>query len=686
MMVVQHNMMAMNGNRLLKINTGTISKNTEKLSSGYKINRAADDAAGLAISEKMRRQIRGLTRASENAQDGVSFCQIADGALNEIHDMLKRGKQIAIQASNATLSDTDRSYLQQEVAALNKEIDRVSTTTVFNEINIFKKGGTVYYTDDMIDRPNISANQESESNIYIEWSLVDVDGNKIGSVNGSNAVGSATSYAGSDIAQFIQKTASETVNKLASSYPTLFSKASTSGINIGLNLANIDGGGNVLASAGLSMSSSNSSTKMNYVLNVDTSDYPIDSFSSVSDDKKADLAATIAHEMTHLVMYDTVTSSMLDGRTTSFPDWFVEGMAQTSSGDNGWVSNRLNPSSSDAEVKNYMSKLYSMPYGAGYLGTMFLGAAASGVSDIKTATSADIKKGLDKILSEVATGKSFNQAIADNTKYANLSSFENAFREAEGDSLGFVKNLLTARGSSGAGSLLGSSLGAAEKDVFSANPSGVAGNYTIQTGNTQYENVVNTGIKLSPVGDNGSGEDGGEDDGDYGGMGNNPGGGGAGGAGGPSNPMLGIVYHGDFNLQVGSEMGNLLKVWQFDASASALFLRFDGTPGSVTCYSRKMNVSTIERAQMSLEDIDNADQRVSSIRSYYGATQNRLEHTIKNLDNVVENTTAAESAIRDTDMAKEMVAYSNNKILQQASMSILGQSNQSNQDILRLLG
>ena len=92
--------------------------------------------------------------------------------------------------------------------------------------------------------------------------------------------------------------------------------------------------GNVLASAGLSMSSSNSSTKMNYVLNVDTSDYPIDSFSSVSDDKKADLAATIAHEMTHLVMYDTVTSSMLDGRTTSFPDWFVEGMAQTSSGDN----------------------------------------------------------------------------------------------------------------------------------------------------------------------------------------------------------------------------------------------------------------------------------------------------------------------------------------------------------------
>ena len=142
-MVVQHNMQAMNANRMLGVTTGAQAKSTEKLSSGYKINRAADDAAGLTISEKMRKQIRGLDRASTNAQDGVSAVQTAEGALTEVHSMLQRMNELATQAANGTNSESDRDAIQAEIDQLTTEIDRVAETTKFNEIYLLKgdKGG-----------------------------------------------------------------------------------------------------------------------------------------------------------------------------------------------------------------------------------------------------------------------------------------------------------------------------------------------------------------------------------------------------------------------------------------------------------------------------------------------------------------------------------------------------------------
>ncbi len=132
-MVVQHNITAMNSNRMLGLTTSAQAKSTEKLSSGYQINRAADDAAGLSISEKMRRQIRGLTQASANAQDGISCVQTAEGALNEVQDMLQRMNELAVKGENGTLTSTDRTYIQAEVKQLMSEIDRVQSTTTFNE-------------------------------------------------------------------------------------------------------------------------------------------------------------------------------------------------------------------------------------------------------------------------------------------------------------------------------------------------------------------------------------------------------------------------------------------------------------------------------------------------------------------------------------------------------------------------
>ena len=135
-MIVKHNITAMNSNRMLGLTTSSQAKSTEKLSSGYKINRAADDAAGLSISEKMRRQVRGLTQAAANAQDGISVVQTAEGALNEVEDMLQRMNELAVKGENGTLTTTDRSSIQAEIRQLMSEVDRVQSTTTFNEMNL----------------------------------------------------------------------------------------------------------------------------------------------------------------------------------------------------------------------------------------------------------------------------------------------------------------------------------------------------------------------------------------------------------------------------------------------------------------------------------------------------------------------------------------------------------------------
>ena len=147
-MVVQHNITAMNANRMLGVTTSGQSKSTEKLSSGYRINRAADDAAGLSISEKMRKQIRGLSQASTNAQDGISCVQTAEGALTEVHSMLQRMNELTVQSANGTNSTVDRNAIQAEIDQLTTEIDRVSETTKFNETYLLKgaDSGTKTYT------------------------------------------------------------------------------------------------------------------------------------------------------------------------------------------------------------------------------------------------------------------------------------------------------------------------------------------------------------------------------------------------------------------------------------------------------------------------------------------------------------------------------------------------------------
>ena len=200
-MVVQHNVTAMNANRQLGITTGIQAKSSEKLSSGYKINRAADDAAGLAISEKMRRQVRGLTQASSNAQDGISAVQTAEGALNEVHDMLQRMNELATKAANETLTSSDRSYIDSEITALKTEIDRTAEATEFNNQHLLNGSFT---------GKKLQVGTETNANNQIEISIdkMTASGIGVGSVTVAGADGSNARAAMDSI-----KTALENVSK-----------------------------------------------------------------------------------------------------------------------------------------------------------------------------------------------------------------------------------------------------------------------------------------------------------------------------------------------------------------------------------------------------------------------------------------------------------------------------------------
>ena len=215
-MVVQHNLRAMNSNRMLGVTAGQQSKSTEKLSSGYRVNRAADDAAGLAISERMRKQVRGLTKAVSNAQDGISCVQTAEGALAEVHDMLQRMNELAMQAANGTNSNTDRTYLNQEVTALTSEIDRIGNTVTFNDQKLLSGS----FTGKKLQVGFTTADQISISISQIKSSVIGLNGISIATSTGAVSALAKISSAINNISNMrsnlgaIQNRLEHTVNNL----------------------------------------------------------------------------------------------------------------------------------------------------------------------------------------------------------------------------------------------------------------------------------------------------------------------------------------------------------------------------------------------------------------------------------------------------------------------------------------
>ncbi|MBP3819381.1 MAG: flagellin [Butyrivibrio sp.] len=438
-MVIQHNITAMNSNRQLGMTTWMQAKSSEKLSSGYKINRAADDAAGLAISEKMRRQVRGLTQASANAQDGISLVQIADGAMAEVHDMLQRCNELAVKAANDTLTGQDRSYIQAEIDRIKEEVDAINGKTTFNEIYVLK-----------------------------------------GKITG--------------------------------------------GLDLGVSI--------------------DSSTQM--------------------------------------------------------PSW-----AAISDADGGYMSGTYNDGTNDYVA----SKI-----------------------DFSAFDGSDAKK-------EELAGTGFNTTCCTCNKHYSIK-----FNNGDGDSMEtsgqhYIYNVDISGCSNG-------------NDIVAKIAALSTGHYT------EFEDGGN-GVLI--IHDNRSTATSGNGYGLF-------------GSGVAVQQTKYDDAEGDIILQVGSET----------SSENQITLEMPYICAQ-TCKIDSISVLSHELAKSAIESIKNGLEFVSEQRSRMGAYQNRLEHTVLNLDNVVENTQAAESRIRDTDMAAEMVKYSNNNILQQAGQAMLAQANQTNQGVLSLL-
>lgn len=634
MLSTKTNIQAWNAERQFGMVSKKNAKSTEKLSSGYRINRAADDAAGLAISERMRRQIRGLTQASNNAQDGISMVQTAEGALNEVHDMLHRANELSVKAATGTLTDADRAMIDLEVQQIKKEIDKTAENTVFNEIRLFPEDGLapsamqseIYYYD-LTYNPADGTFSVASS----DAGLLSVDG-AAGRAAGAagraaiNPTPSGGALANLLATDFIPKAAQQIMD----AFPSIKNDIGGVTLNLAVKVQRIDGKDKTLAQAYFTFNTAGGRPKV-LELRVDNADFTLADAQGTGSRAEV-LQSTIAHELMHTFMQYSMTDGMSGrGSNTKYPTWFTEGTAQLAGGGfpTNWNNTLIayaknltdeNDSSQDANMKAYLKKYTpaNRPYGHGYLAAAYAGWLANGGGDV---TGDNIAAGMDKIFADLINGSSLSSAIQKHTGIS-ASTLTSRITSGSGGALEFVRKL-TYNSLGGAGS------------------------------------VITNSLKVSGVIDG------------------TVSGGGTGG-GTPSTPStkpIGGSSDGGkrIALQVGADAGQHIELSLYQMSTHALGLA-------------DTNVKTTDDADMAIDAIKAAIEYVSNVRSDYGAVQNRLEHTINNLDNIVENTTAAESRVRDTDIAKEMVRYSNNQILMQAGASVLSQANQHSEMILSLLG
>ena len=575
-MVVQHNLTAMNSNRMLGLTTASQAKSTEKLSSGYKINRAADDAAGLSISEKMRKQIRGLTQASLNAQDGISAVQTAEGALTEVHDMLQRMNELAVKASNGTMSEDDRSYVQNEIDQLVTEIDRVSETTKFNETYLLKGAG------------DKSATVKADATIGTTSSEATVTAAKGNIYSGTIASGLASGT--EDTATVTYKdaegnTRTKEVTFKAGADAEATAKNLAKAIEDDKDLGRIfnasaDKSGKLTVESKLNGNKTDDSK--NAVTGI--------TFKSTAGALKTDITGATTEAATGESVTFTLTNKAGANQLQDGNSITIDGKTYT------YDSNKAS-TTDDANTFKSLDDLQKL-----------LG------DDYKVSVEITATKTSQKWKVDPAGGAS--AAIKDGDEVVTTEKTD----------------LAAASKTSALGTITATNGTNAFTDVAkpTGNTAGTQVTYTdkVITLNIARKAAVETSDALT------------------------------------------------LSLQVGADSTDENKISVDIESMGAKSLGIDGL---------KVDGTNSTNADNAIDTIAAAIQKVSTQRSSLGAVQNRLEHTINNLDNVVENTTSAESQIRDTDMATEMVKYSNNNILAQAGQAMLAQSNQANQGVLSLL-
>ena len=659
-MVISHNMLALNAYNQLNITSNNKAKSTEKLSSGYKINRAADDAAGLSISEKMRHQIKGIERSSLNAEEGVSLAQTADGALDEVTAMLQRGNELSIQAANGTNSESDRKAIKEELEQINTEIARISDSTKFNEVQLFPKDGSTEYVAEIASRHG----KMVSSAVYNMQPMTITDSYEI-SFDAKNEVFSIASY--SVPANGIADSGSVLADKIANEYfPNAISQIldaypalNVGSFDLGLNIGYVDGENNKLAYASCRLSARNENSNMvgfayDFSFTVDTSDFN-DNDALGTGDRAGLLESTIAHELTHSLMQNAFPAYMAENNTissvttkandASFPLWFKEGVAQLSGGGmytgQGWnnalanIARTLqteNDTARDGDIATVLKSRTTAdnPYGQGYLTSAYIGYLASGANPM--VTSSDIASGINNVFTYLQTHDASLEDAVNALTGRNLSSIVGSMDSGAADAVQFVRKLAYASRNGNGSVITGLEVGGKDLLGNMVSPSQI-NKYKITEISIETDDAVDENVRKRLTG-----------------------------------TVKGIALH----VGTESDMDNKIPIMLYSI-----------TP-------KMMEIDPVEMenemsATKTITKYGNALEYVNYIRSYYGAVQNRLEHTIANLDNVGENTTAAESRIRDTDMADEMVKYSMSNILEQSGQSMLAQANQSVESVLALL-
>ena len=560
-MRIQHNIMAMNAYRNYSNNTSALSKNLEKLSSGYKINRAGDDAAGLAISEKMRAQITGLETAQKNAKDGISLVQTAEGALTEVHDMLNRMVELANQSANGTYdNETDRLQLQKEVAQLQEEIDRIADSSNFNGIKL-------------------------------------LDGSLAGKSEVDNlAMDASTAVKGIYTTAATDKT-STNLNDLTTA---------DIGKTIDYTVTWKDSNGNEqtttvkLTYQGDGTGIDNATATSNFFTDANGNKYYLQADNSLAQTQ----------------VQNAIVASLKADKT------FSENFDISTSGTQIKFTSKLEGSAGAQIVGIGVSETTSLTTG---------GFAASMAGDITRS-----KEPYDSLQKFDAT----NIQVGVGTD--KLEDLEKKIFEIDGHKflVGFGLTTDQIKGLGDDVTIIEDDDGAIDKAAdaqkIAAEISRVTGMET-QAGTAVADaNIADTDIVFTKDKLNLSGN--------------------------------------ELTLQIGdtSDSFNQLSVKIQDMHAASLGID-------------AINISTQEGAQAAVDVIKNAINIVSDVRGTLGATQNRLDHTINNLSVMTENIQDAESTIRDTDVADEMMAYTKNNILVQSAQAMLAQANQVPQGVLQLL-
>ena len=703
-MNIAHNILAMNAQRQYGLVTDRKKKSSEKLSSGYRVNRAADDAAGLAISEKMRRQIRGLTQGSRNIQDGISLCQVADGALSDVTDMLHRITELSVQSANGTNSDQDRQYIQEEIQQILTEIDRISDTTTFNEQYLFKggdiKGGASDSSSSSATSPHatlivsgtpadntareylIEGNGENGLTLNgetIAWSDWKSSGGNALDINDIKSGTYNCDYHGMKLSMKIKAgmTAEDLTNALSgTSFRTVESsetKKIVSGIQVnsdspvkvrGTTTIRLEADDEGLAILGGGDSYSFNLKKVSWSeMGIDTSEIKAGDYTHRNPYSKLDFTFHIDED-----------GISLDDLKKSF-DGMEIGVQRIQDQTHYYAVRVGLESPASNPLKSYLVG-HTIPYENDISSDMCLWNTANLYTNTEGGITSYIfkpkvegdkisfvgEKKSNLIPTEVVytiTDESMN--ALKNYDYSQPSSSTNKnlvldFEAENGQSMQLYLN--NPNGDGSYEDVLRSLTASYNYQVrFSSDlkdylliPKGNATAKDVTTSSISLEGetvtIVDTDLPGTVSPEDASEEDGSDED------------------------MSGGVKR--WWIQCGAEAGDGLWIETGEMNTRVLGIS-------------NLDASTVSGAGDAIVKAKDALHVLMEQRSMIGAEQNRLEHTFNNVMNITENTQDAESRIRDTDMAAEMVDYSTANIISQAGESMMSQANQSKQGILSLL-